>query len=447
MSVRVKLFGAMAVLVLFMALAYFFSTQGYLRNNLPKLIPALEQEKTDAWVQLFQAYYRDHEQSWSGMDQTFPPLNPLADQQMQMILYSSAGQLLGKTQDANLAKLLNRGFKKSVLVDGRKVGYLYFYDDELAYAYQSHQDIYHEMYHVTLKAMAVLVAIALLIGLWLTHKLTSPLHRLTTAIERVGQGGLKLTLPVTSHDEYGQITQALNRMAAALAQSEEIRKHLVADVAHELRTPLTILQGQFELIQLNGQVIAPETLLPMQDEVLRLNKLVNDLLQLTLAEAGKLPLEKQKTDLTALLTRLIDRLKVHAEEKNVHIKLISSIKTTALQVDPYRITQVFYNLISNAIRYTSEGGLVTLQFTECLDTYPVEFHISIEDTGVGIPHEHLPHVFNRFYRIEDDRARHSGGMGLGLAIAKQLVEAHGGVIKVESQLGLGTKFIVILPVT
>ncbi|MDB5083694.1 MAG: hypothetical protein JWN30_580 [Bacilli bacterium] len=357
---RVKLFGAMAVLVLFMGAAYFISTQGYLRNNLPVLVSAAEQAKT--------------------------------------------GEIL-----------------------------------------QLQQSIYDEMIHMTFKVVAGLSVIALLIGFWLSHKLTLPLGQLSLAIGRIGNGELGITLPVTTQDEFGEVTEALNRMTENLSRSEEVRKHLAADVAHELRTPLTILQGQFELIQQSGQAVLPETLLPMQDELIRLSRLVNDLHQLSLAEAGKLPLQKKSTDLLQLLDRMNVMFRMEAEEKGVRLTITSVVEEAVLVVDSHRITQVFYNLIGNAIRYTREGGQVSILLSEETGMNRNGYSISITDTGIGIPAEHLPYVFNRFYRVEDDRSRQSGGMGLGLAIAKQYVEAHDGQIDVHSQSDQGTTFRIYLP--
>jgi two-component system sensor histidine kinase BaeS len=362
MTVRGKLFTAIAVLVFLMGLAYFFSTQIFLRNTLPTLFSVAQQ---------------------------------------------------GETSPSMLLQLEER--------------------------------VYNEMIHIAFKVVAGLSVIALIIGFWLSRILTSPLRRLITAIERVGKGDLDFTLPVTSHDEYGQVTEALNRMNSDLSRSEEMRKHLVADVAHELRTPLTILQGQLDLIQQSGEPVMPAKLLPMQDELIRLTKLVKDLQQLSLAEAGKLPLDKENTDISELLDRLTEMLRLEMEEKGVNLIRTSNVKNTVIVVDPHRITQVFYNLIGNAIRYTPPEGQISIRLSEQTGTGGREVVVCIEDTGIGISAEHLPHLFDRFYRVEDDRSRHSGGTGLGLAIARQFVEAHGGRIEVESQIGRGTTFTVFLP--
>lgn len=261
------------------------------------------------------------------------------------------------------------------------------------------------------------------------------------AIDRLGKGELGIQAPVVSRDEYGKTAKAFNQMSKQLQQAEEARKNLVADVAHELRTPLTVLQGKLEWIQQRGQPVRPENLLPLQDELIRLNRLVDDLHQLSLAEAKKLPLDQKPTDLPVLLRRIIDRIQPDADRKGVEIRLHCDAGIPPISVDPHRITQVFLNLLTNALRYTPPGGSVKVDITKKKEG----LQIQVSDTGVGIPPEHLPHLFNRFYRTDESRTRNKGGMGLGLAIAREFVLAHHGNIEVESTPDQGTTFIVELP--
>jgi two-component system, OmpR family, sensor histidine kinase BaeS len=228
-------------------------------------------------------------------------------------------------------------------------------------------------------------------------------------------------------------------------ESDEARKHLTADVAHELRTPLSIIQCQLENIQEDGQDVPPEILLPIQDEVIRLSKLVDDLHQLTLAEAGRLPLDRKPTDLVLLIDRIVDMLKQEAEDRQIEIvRFYPTEKMTV--IDSNRITQVVYNLLINALRYTSPDGKITIRISDTRQKGSRFAAVSISSTGVGIAPEQLPYLFDRFYRVEEARSRHSGGMGLGLAIAKEFVEAHQGSITVQSRVGQGTTFIVYLPI-
>lgn len=182
-------------------------------------------------------------------------------------------------------------------------------------------------------------------------------------------------------------------------------------------------------------------LLPLQDELIRLTQLVDDLHQLSLAEAKKLPLERKPVDMLSLLERVIDHFAPDAQRKDVKLSLHNTAENTVLWVDAHRVTQVFYNLLTNAIRYT-ESGEVEVLIERQGDQH---LRVSVRDTGMGIDAAHLPFLFERFYRMDEARARNSGGMGLGLAIAKQLILAHEGTIEVSSRLGAGSVFTVTLP--
>jgi len=189
-------------------------------------------------------------------------------------------------------------------------------------------------------------------------------------------------------------------------------------------------------------MIRPEALLPLQDEMIRLNQLVEDLRILSLAEAGNLPLHKTPTNMLELANKLITAMEPIAEEKSISINIDVQTKDVIISVDPNRMKQVLLNLLTNAIRYTPNEGSIYFCLMNDHDQY---FKMIVEDTGEGIDPNHLPHLFDRFYRTDGARTRHSGGTGLGLAIAKQYVISHNGKIEVESTLNEGTQFIVYLP--
>lgn len=289
----------------------------------------------------------------------------------------------------------------------------------------------------------LLAGMALLIAYLVSRSITAPLRQLIPAIERLGRGEYGVQVPVLSQDEYGTVAQAFNTMSAQLRSNEEARRKLTADVAHELRTPLTIIRGKLDLIQQSGKPIQPETLLPIQDELIRLTQLVEDLQQLSLAEARRLPMNFSTEPVLPLLQRVADRLSYDAADKRITLSVSCDSSIPPVWMDANRMTQVLLNLVSNAIRYTPEGGSVKLH-AGVLPEHGM-LQISIIDTGIGISPEHLPSLFDRFYRTDEARNRNSGGMGLGLAIAKQLVLNHDGDIQVESFPGQGTAFHVRLP--
>ncbi len=245
-----------------------------------------------------------------------------------------------------------------------------------------------------------------------------------------------------SKDEWRELGEAFNEMAGQLAKNEEVRQALVADVAHELRTPLTILQGELESIQEGVTQPNEEVILKLTDEVYRLKRLVNDLQQLSLAEAGKLPLHKQPVQIKELIQRISENFHWLADEKQITLRYDGIPEDVWIELDRDRITQVVVNLVGNALRHTPQHGLVAITGYEEDDC----FIFRVSDNGPGIPKDVLPFIFERFYKRDPSRSRSESGTGLGLSIAKGYVEAHGGSITVASEINKGTTFTVILPI-
>lgn len=291
------------------------------------------------------------------------------------------------------------------------------------------------------------VAVGLFFSFWISGVLTLPLKKLIAAIERMAQGDLNVKVPVDTKDEYGKVAQTFNDMTFRLREAEEARIRLVADVAHELRTPLSVMQLKLENYQQAGHHVPPEMLLRIHDEVIRMSLLVDDLHVLSLAEAGRLSLDRKPLDLTVHLERIVDDVKYEAEENGLDIRLYTISKPVTVMADARRITQVFINLLTNAIRYTPRGGKITVEIKDrVVDRNAFFACVSVIDTGIGIPAEELSHLFDRFYRVDEARSRHTGGTGLGLSIVHHFVRAHGGFIRVASQPDEGTIFTVYLPI-
>lgn len=297
-----------------------------------------------------------------------------------------------------------------------------------------------------MKALMVTLFVAcavVILGYWLSGLIIHPLHKLIAVMRKVADGDLTTEVPIKRKDEYGQVGEAFNSMTHQLREAMDLRKRLVEDIAHELRTPLSIVQSKLELIQQSPTDVKPEVLLPLHDEVLRLVHLVDELHLLNTAEAGQLVLHKEKTDLNLLLGNLMELIEPEADACGVTLKEPEYRDSAWARVDPKRLKQVLLNLLTNALRHTPEGGSISVR----IDARDLsgQVAISITDTGTGIPADALPHVFDRFYRVDSGRGRSTGGTGLGLSIAKQIAAAHGGYIQVQSELGKGTEFTVILP--
>jgi signal transduction histidine kinase len=292
--------------------------------------------------------------------------------------------------------------------------------------------------------------IALILGSILFVQITAPLRKLKQATAAIGKGDLSQRVQIQSHDEFADLGQSFNHMAESLADAETQRRHLMADVAHELRTPLTAIQGTLEAMQDRILPLDDEGIEALYSQTLLLNRLISDLRLLSLAEAGQLKLDKTKIDPAALIQQITDGLKPLARQKNIQLGIEIQPNLTPVSLDSDRIAQVLNNLISNAIRYTPEGGLITVQASKPSDKSSLL--VSVTDTGAGVDSVDLPYIFDRFYRADKSRTRTSGGSGLGLAIVKQLVEAHGGHVWAESpvfqdqdQKRYGTRICFILP--
>jgi len=289
---------------------------------------------------------------------------------------------------------------------------------------------------------------AILLGLIITRQITRPLKSLTRGAEQIARGNLNYRVDINTRDEVGELGRSFNQMAANLEKSEQSRKRLVSDVTHELRTPLTIIEGTVDGMMDGVFPADPEHLNNIKEQSTLLTRLVSDLRDLSLAESGQLKLQKSAVNLVDLLKTKISHFEPLAAEKKIVMNLQAQCGPPDIEVDPYRIDQVITNLLSNAIRHTPPGGRIdlTVSIDESQTSKPGKLVLTVSDTGEGIAAEHIPHIFDRFYRVAGSRSRSEGGAGLGLAIVKQMVEAHGGSVEAASQPGLGTTFKVTLPI-
>lgn len=284
--------------------------------------------------------------------------------------------------------------------------------------------------------------VALVMTLVLSRRILSPIKALTEAARRLGRGDFSQRLELKDRGEVGELARAFNSMAGDLERAEQLRRNMVADVAHELRTPLSNIRGYLEAV--NDGLLKPdaEAIRSLNEEASRLSRLVDELQELSLAEAGELKLECQSEDITELLNRSVSAFQAQAAAKGISLFLDPGGKLPAVNIDSRRMAQVLYNLLDNAMAHTESGGAITISARR--EGKWVE--VAVTDTGAGIPEEDLPYIFERFYRVDKSRARATGGSGLGLTIAKGLVEAHGGEIKVRSEPGKGSRFSFTIPV-
>ncbi|MFC8420774.1 ATP-binding protein [Streptomyces sp. NPDC057236] len=290
-------------------------------------------------------------------------------------------------------------------------------------------------------AVAMGVALAAVLGaLLLSRAVLRPVRAMTLAAKDLGEGDLERRVPVSGRDEIAQLGGAFNRMADSLQAGEERQRRLIGDIAHELRTPLANLRGYLEALRDDVVEPTPELLASLHEEALLQQRIVDDLQDLALAEAGALTYHPTEVDLRELLEtgRTAHRAQADAAGVTLELDAPGPVFVTA---DPDRLRQVVGNLVGNAVRATAAGGSVTLALTPRRELAVVE----VRDTGKGIAAQDLPHLFDRFWRADASRGRATGGSGLGLSIARQIVTDHRGTIEVRSTVGVGTTFTVVLP--
>ena len=275
---------------------------------------------------------------------------------------------------------------------------------------------------------------ALIIGFSVSHQFVAPIKKMVTVSKKISDGNYKERIPVPKNvnideiDELKQLAVSFNQMTLKLEKTEDLRRQLIGDVSHELRTPLSLIKASMEGL-IDGLVPATnKTFYQVQLETDRLARLVDDLQALSIIESGAYELLKQRSDIHEVITSVLQNLKPRFVRKGIQLEDNFPKEKTLISIDVDRIRQVLTNILGNALKFTPKGGLIELTG----EIRKNQIQISIKDSGIGISNEHLPYVFTRFYRVDKSRSRKSGGSGIGLTIAKQLVEAHGGEIWAES---------------
>ena len=293
--------------------------------------------------------------------------------------------------------------------------------------YENFQASFNEALLVSVLAAAV---VAVLVSWLLARNIVSPVNAMMSASQRIAAGHYDERVESSGSDELAQLAARFNQMALQLEEVENKRRQLIGDVTHELRTPLTSIKGYMEGLVDGVLPAAPETYDQIHNEASRLARLVDDLQELSRVEANAFSLDIRPTDISPLVGTILKRLSPQAMKKRITLRSNLPANLQHVLADEDRITQVLTNLVANALQYTPEDGAVTISATQKDD----EVILSVKDTGIGIPPEHLKNLFTRFYRVDKSRSRNAGGgSGIGLTIARHLVEAHGGRIWVESE--------------
>jgi len=334
------------------------------------------------------------------------------------------------------------GAERAIKVDGVVVGHMRLMPlRETGGADASATVFLREQLQSILLMSAVLIALAILAAIWLARHLLRPVAALRDVTARLALGELSARAPLLSRDEVAELALHVNAMAEALEESERQRRKMLADVSHELRTPLTVIRGEIEALLDGIRQADANALQSLHAEVLRLNKLVDDLHQLTMADAGDLHYHWHELNLGELLRPTLERYQPRAQKCGLDLSWSLPSAPVVLQGDAGRLQQVVTNLLENSLRYTDKGG----QIVVALSSVGGHAEIMVEDSAPGVPSEVLGSIFERLYRVDGARTRERGGSGLGLAICKALVEAHGGSIAAAPSVLGGVKIVVRLP--
>ena len=420
--------------------------------------------RAEQWRDLFAAYYAQ-QGSWSGVGVLVPPaatappgqargrglgrpwanILPAGARGERVILADETGRVVADSEGTAVGTFLEESsarFSLPVVVDGEQVGIV-----ALETPFQKGLVTLEAEFlrRVTVSTMLGAVLAALLgaaLASTFSRQISAPLVELGRAARRIARRDFSTKVEPESDGEIGDVARAFNLMQESLMESEDARQKLMADIAHELRTPLAVLRGNLESLQDGIAQPTHEMLVSLHDEVIRLSRIVEDLLNLGRMQSGGFPLHLVPTRIGEVASRVTAVFGPEAESRHIRLQTTVEPDTPPVQADPDRIAQVLVNLLANAMRHTPDGGLVAVSVRRHDDGGVA---VSVRDTGAGIAEKDIPHVFDRFYRTDEARDRSTGGSGLGLAIAKGIVEAHGGRIWVDSEPGRGAAFTFTIP--
>lgn len=409
--------------------------------------------RLEQWANIFTAHYLQ-QGSWEGIDNISEEAARRRGRGVrlfpedQLILADAGGRVILDTRDPSAE---NRTLSSATLaaglpveVDGQRVGTLFLNPAAPQGTASLEEEFFRSVTGAVFLGGIIAVIFAIILSLFFTKKIVTPLYRLNDRVKEFSRGNYKARVTLDSQDEIGKLGDAFNTMAESVEKNQELRRNMTADMAHELRTPLAILQGNLESLQAGIIEPDPEVISSLHDEIIRISMLVNDLQDISLAEAGKLNLNLTPVNVNELFHKVSQTFHHEAASKNITFKK-NIPQNITLKMDREKILQVLMNLVGNALRYISPGGCIVLG-VEIKENQAVIF---VSDNGPGIKQEDLPYVFERFYRSRREYSRKDGGSGLGLAIAKSFVEAHGGSIWAENNprnIGGGSTFFFSLPV-
>jgi signal transduction histidine kinase len=443
-SLNFRLLAAFALVIIVIIGSVFFFTYRTTRAEISRFGERLELTQ-DRRVEIELSRYYQFTRSWQGVQPLVVQWGNLYGR--RIILTDSNDNVIADSSETLLGRQYAEktpGRAMTPMMGTGPTGKLYIIHGDLPDINRAALQItYGTIGRFFLWGSLLAIAIAILLAFVLSRRILAPVKALTGAARQFGKGDFSRRVDSGDKGELGELARSFNSMADDLERTERLRRNMVADVAHELRTPLSNLSGYLEAIR--DDVVQPDdaTIRSLSEETSTLIRLVNDLQELSLADAGELKLILQEDDISRLVRETVTALQTKAAAKGLTISADLPTALPAVYIDSHRIRQVLNNLLENALEHTGREGRITVTTRQKEN----RIYISVADTGEGIPPEDLPMIFERFYRVDKSRTRATGGSGLGLTIAKRLVEAHGGTIEVYSNLGQGSTFTFSLPMS
>ncbi|MBN1452245.1 MAG: HAMP domain-containing protein [Anaerolineales bacterium] len=429
------------VIVLFLSFFFFIAVTGYFL--------ASSQNPMDTQVATSLEGYYLGRGSWEGIETVFETNNEWNSLNL-ILLDNDQRILLDRRTVSGLSPEGSEGSKVGSIyaiqsgdsvvnlnIRGEQVGYLVVAPYSFAQKLRLVRAILFPIGIISFFLAIFLVVVATL----LMRRFVNPLADVIYAAQEVASGDLKTRIPMKGPQDLRSLSESFNEMASSLERNDRERRDMLADIAHELRTPLSVIRGRLEgivdgIYSENGSQVSMAL-----EQAYLLERLVDDLRLLTLAETRQLPFDMRSLSVDVVIERVLEIFSAEAQEKNISLSFPEKDGNLSAFVDPQRFEQVMSNLIGNSLRYVPEGGRVWVTANQVSD----EVRIAINDNGIGIPAEDLPYIFDRFWRKDKSRARLTGGTGLGLAIARQLVEAQGGNISAKTLQGSGLQISITFP--
>lgn len=371
--------------------------------------------------------------------------NPMEIPPSNLRLADTDGYLIAQTRDSDLAgenRLTQLEIRRAVPLEirGKIEGYL-LPDTAQVFTTANEFSLLSRLNRAAIIAVVAAGMVAVLLALLLSYSLVRPVRALTKAASSLAKGDLSQRVQAIGRDELATLGQTFNQMAESLQVAEKSRRAMTADIAHELRTPLAVQRAHLEAIEDGVYPISLESLATIEEQNHLLTRLVEDLRTLAMADAGQLDLQITPIDYPDLINRVSRRYQPQAAERRIEIELSLDEDCPLLPVDSQRIQQILHNLLSNALRYSPDGGQITLTLICQLN----HASLTVRDSGPGIPGDAIQNIFERFYRVDKSRTRSEGGTGLGLSIARKIAQAHGGDLTASNYPDGGAIFTLLLP--